>query len=53
MEDLKIPVYKISIAPKLLQPKICLNNNQKDRATEELIHILDQLMLCDLLETKL
>ena len=43
MIDLKTGIHKISVGPKLLQLKICVRNNQKNRAPEEFSSIFSEI----------
>ena len=42
MIDLKTLIYKMTVDLKLLQLKICVRNNQKDRAPEELSSVFSE-----------
>ena len=43
MMVIKTLIYKASVDPKLLQPKICSQNNQKERAPDELCPVFTNL----------
>ena len=43
MITLKTLIHKISIDPKLLQLKVCVRNNKKDRASEELASVYSEI----------